>query len=705
MQAYSTFSIKDNFYAVNAYKFPQYKAFTAATPAIGTEPGIELGPIMIRAVADLNNDGLDDIIFDSNDVLEKVPTILFSNGDGTFRASAIIIGETQQRTEREIKIVDLNKDGLLDIVCFPAAHTSLVEWANPAVAAQWDANERQIVLINQGSEKFKLQQDIYDIQEGYFHSGEVADINGDGRLDIFPLAEYPSWNLELGGRPRVPLLQNADGSYAYAPSGLPSIFENYRTINIAIGDINQDQINDYAIAVYPYPDQLKLKKVESLPPLMAIAMGSQGKNLDQLNWQFLGKHWVDQATLDKLNAQGARYIDPGAQLVDFIDLDQDGVIEILLSEFIDSGLNMQGGRIALFNWVDGQLKDVTSKFIPFQPANQYETGFVMEKYLADLDGDGQKDLIFSAYFDYSPSNTPYVNDIFIQNKGVFQPALDSTLERRDGVGRPAFLVSGDFNGDGAPDIAGVAGLIEPDPIAGGWLNKNATIVTYLNQIVPPRLSGVKLMGSAGADQLLLKPSESVRGLGGNDQIVGSEDHMETSFYWGISKDYQLSNLSTNRWILNGDKQNEGTDTLVNVDRVSFSDLNIALDLNANAGLVAKTLGVVFGKDAVANKYFVGIGLHFVDALNFSYPSLMELAINARLGANATNAQVVDLLYTNVVGQAPDAATRKTFTDLLDNGTFTVGGLGVLAADTELNKVNINLVGLAQTGLEYTPFSG
>jgi hypothetical protein len=181
--------------------------------------------------------------------------------------------------------------------------------------------------------------------------------------------------------------------------------------------------------------------------------------------------------------------------------------------------------------------------------------------------------------------------------------------------------------------------------------------------------------------------------------------METSFYWGISKDYQLSNLSTNRWILNGDKQNEGTDTLVNVDRVSFSDLNIALDLNANAGLVAKTLGVVFGKDAVANKYFVGIGLHFVDALNFSYPSLMELAINARLGANATNAQVVDLLYTNVVGQAPDAATRKTFTDLLDNGTFTVGGLGVLAADTELNKVNINLVGLAQTGLEYTPFSG
>jgi hypothetical protein len=55
-----------------------------------------------------------------------------------------------------------------------------------------------------------------------------------------------------------------------------------------------------------------------------------------------------------------------------------------------------------------------------------------------------------------------------------------------------------------------------------------------------------------------------------------------------------------------------------------------------------------------------------------------------------------------VGQAPDAATRKSFTDLLDNGTFTVGGLGVVAADTELNQTNINLMGLVQTGLEYLP---
>lgn len=41
----------------------------------------------------------------------------------------------------------------------------------------------------------------------------------------------------------------------------------------------------------------------------------------------------------------------------------------------------------------------------------------------------------------------------------------------------------------------------------------------------------------------------------------------------------------------------------------------------------------------------------------------------------------------------------------DNQTFTLGTLGVLAAETELNKTNIHLMGLAQTGLEFLPFNG
>jgi hypothetical protein len=44
-----------------------------------------------------------------------------------------------------------------------------------------------------------------------------------------------------------------------------------------------------------------------------------------------------------------------------------------------------------------------------------------------------------------------------------------------------------------------------------------------------------------------------------------------------------------------------------------------------------------------------------------------------------------------------------FVGLLDSGAFTVPGLGVYAADYFMNLDNINLVGLAEQGLEYVPY--
>ena len=84
---------------------------------------------------------------------------------------------------------------------------------------------------------------------------------------------------------------------------------------------------------------------------------------------------------------------------------------------------------------------------------------------------------------------------------------------------------------------------------------------------------------------------------------------------------------------------------------------------------------------------------------------MQLAIDARLGAGASHPSVVDLLYTNVVGVPPGDVDRAYFVGLLDSKAFTVAGLGVMAADIDLNVANINLVGLAHQGLEYVPYSG
>ena len=145
---------------------------------------------------------------------------------------------------------------------------------------------------------------------------------------------------------------------------------------------------------------------------------------------------------------------------------------------------------------------------------------------------------------------------------------------------------------------------------------------------------------------------------------------------------------------------QGTVGLDHIERLQFVDKKIALDLGGNAGSVAKILGAVFGPDLVHNAAFVGIGLNIIDG-GMSYPDLIQLALDFHLGANASNTLVVQTLYTNVVGFAPSPEALASFVALLDNHSFTPASLGVLAADHELNLAHIDLVGLMQTGIEFS----
>lgn len=146
---------------------------------------------------------------------------------------------------------------------------------------------------------------------------------------------------------------------------------------------------------------------------------------------------------------------------------------------------------------------------------------------------------------------------------------------------------------------------------------------------------------------------------------------------------------------------EGTTTLSNMTRLHFSDKSVATDISGNAGKAAKILGLVFGADQVANKTYAGIGLDLLDK-GMSYEDLMQTALTAKLGANYTTADEVTLAYKNLLGTTPSANDLKYWENAVASGQFTHGSLGVMAADLDLNKTNINLVGLAQTGLEFTP---
>jgi Ca2+-binding RTX toxin-like protein len=232
-----------------------------------------------------------------------------------------------------------------------------------------------------------------------------------------------------------------------------------------------------------------------------------------------------------------------------------------------------------------------------------------------------------------------------------------------------------------------------------WLSKVGTVTVY--EYVPePKI----IIGTDKNDNLVGGDSDdTISGLAANDLLAGGKgsdtlnggDGIDIAIYSGSRINHELTFINS-RWVIT--LAGEGSDQLIDVERLKFSDTSVALDVSGNAGTALKILAAVFGKSTVNNKQYVGIGLDLLDK-GMSYDTLAGLALG--IAQATTNDQIVTTLWTNVVGSVPSANDKAPFIKLLQDG-LSAGALAHLAADTSLNTNNINLVGLAQTGIEYTP---
>ncbi len=197
---------------------------------------------------------------------------------------------------------------------------------------------------------------------------------------------------------------------------------------------------------------------------------------------------------------------------------------------------------------------------------------------------------------------------------------------------------------------------------------------------------------------------TINGKGGSDIIEGGAG-LDTVVYNGPKSAYGLTgNRETHipttevrQFLVR--KPDNWQDALTGIERVQFSDVKVALDITGAAGQTAKLIGAVFGPAWVTNKAYMGAGLAYLDQ-GGSYKDLMKLALDVKLGSGASNAAVVNTLYSNVAGYAPGAADMNHLRGLLDSGAMSREDMGLLAADHALNQGNINLVGLAVTGIDY-----
>lgn len=254
-------------------------------------------------------------------------------------------------------------------------------------------------------------------------------------------------------------------------------------------------------------------------------------------------------------------------------------------------------------------------------------------------------------------------------------------------------------GSSSSDKAGLKGYLVSGAVFSTTDGNGTTANTYMNffagfqtPFFADHSQAEHIAGGAGKDILT--------GLEGDDTLSGNEN-TDTAIYRENLANYDINQNIDGSWTVTHNNGGlDGTDTLQGIERIQFNDIALALDLDGNTGITARTLGAVFGQESISNKVFVGIGLDLLDG-GISFEALMQQAINAALGDDSSNhTAVVNLLYENVVGFAPSIADEAHFVELLDSGIHTVPSIGILAAETSLNETNIDLMGLSQTGLEY-----
>ena len=216
---------------------------------------------------------------------------------------------------------------------------------------------------------------------------------------------------------------------------------------------------------------------------------------------------------------------------------------------------------------------------------------------------------------------------------------------------------------------------------------------------------------------------------GNDYFDGKAG-IDTAIYRGQKADYIIGSTTTldrtdplalNQvrahvvtdltGLIGGQAGRDGSDTLVNVERLQFTNTKVALDLapTQSAGQTALLLGAVLpGQLAfdVTKQALLGSVISLFDQ-NFTLAQLsgaiLRLPIWDVLTGNEapTTADIATYLVNNVYGSAATTAiTNAAITAMNSEGRANQGNYLASLAVSSANQTHINLVGIQSTGLEY-----
>mgnify|MGYP001333260002 CR=1 FL=1 len=443
---------------------PQYRSFSfgETDPSLGGDVSPE-----IKAVGDLNNDGIDDLVIDFYET-SIPPLILIGSNNGKFQKLEYNTENSARRHIRNGELADLNNDGWLDFIGFTTGDPGSVWIAEGygTYGRKIPRGQEDIVLINIEGKNF-IELPVPEVRKNdWNHGGTTADLDNDGFVDILPLSEGEK---EF----TVPLKSVGGKSFELGKHEYSKDISYYLTSDIDAGDINNDGFQDFVVAVTENRSRTPSdnNKIGTLRVIFGDGDFDFSNNIELK----FGTIWLTDEQGEQLVNQfdgnmkagaghDASKISTGTSNVELLDVDGDGYLDILEGQYHTvSGLwSGSGFKFYRYNQNGNCFEDATDKFFPNQFTNRnikdnFFTAYIHNFRMQDINNDGLKDLILQTdggseqKWDNNFDNEGYPYIFINHDNKKFLPIkfLNNHFSSLSDVDD---LVPGDFNGDGKIDL-------------------------------------------------------------------------------------------------------------------------------------------------------------------------------------------------------------------------------------------------------------
>ncbi|MES2036951.1 MAG: S8 family serine peptidase [Pseudomonadota bacterium] len=223
-----------------------------------------------------------------------------------------------------------------------------------------------------------------------------------------------------------------------------------------------------------------------------------------------------------------------------------------------------------------------------------------------------------------------------------------------------------------------------------------------DDILIANAKGSLLYGMGGYDTLLGGiGNDTLVGGKGNDSLDGGTG-FDTGLYASARSNYVISK-NANGFTVKDSSGVNGTDSVMNVERLNFSDTSVALDVNGIAGQAYRIYQAAFARkpDLAGLGYWIadmdkGSSLTTVAAGFFQSKEFQSL-----YGINPGTDALITLLYANVLHRTPDQAGLDYWRAELSSGHIT--SAGVLASFSESQENQAQVIGSIQNGIDYQAY--